>query len=100
MSPPRRRPGFHGDAGAEQGVSGHDAGRSGTDQRPAVCGGREVRRVLTPDVETDALQRRPALTALVPSAAERGEASDLFYCNYLDIFFKSSHLVFAANIYL
>uniref|UniRef100_A0AAQ4NZZ3 COMMD9 N-terminal domain-containing protein n=1 Tax=Gasterosteus aculeatus aculeatus TaxID=481459 RepID=A0AAQ4NZZ3_GASAC len=37
MSVGGHRAGFHGDGGAEPGVSGHHAGRTGTHQRPAVC---------------------------------------------------------------
>lgn len=48
MSVSRWGAGFHGYSGAEQGVTGHYTGRTGTDQGPTGCGGREV-RTWTPD---------------------------------------------------
>ncbi|XP_038561359.1 COMM domain-containing protein 9 isoform X1 [Micropterus salmoides] len=39
----RREVHFHGDGGAGPGVSGHHTGRTGTHQRPAVCGRREMK---------------------------------------------------------
>lgn len=47
MSVGRRGVNLDGHSGAEQGVTGHHAGRTGTYPRPAVCGGWEV-RMLTP----------------------------------------------------